>query len=179
MKIYTKTGDKGETGLIGGSRVPKDHLRIEVYGTLDELNSHLGLVLCGLADQSPLYSPLHKIQRSVFDLGSELATPPNGKLAGTLLGSAEILALEQEIDQFETQLEPLKHFILPGGCRTASHLHLSRTVCRRAERAAVHLHHLEPLRAEVLNYLNRLSDFLFVSARLANHLEGVAEEKWH
>ncbi len=178
MKIYTKTGDKGETGLIGGVRVPKDHLRIEVYGTLDELNSHLGITLTELSKDSPLRAPLTAIQRSVFDLGSELATPPGAKTSSTLIGNNETLTLEQCIDQFETQLEPLKQFILPGGCRAAAQLHLARTVSRRAERTAVHLHHLEPLRAEVLNYLNRLSDFLFVSARLANHLAGVVEEKW-
>jgi cob(I)alamin adenosyltransferase len=179
MKIYTKTGDKGDTGLFGGARVSKASLRVAAYGDVDELNSVLGLVLTEPfdADLSVLFT---EVQSRLFDVGAELATDPNGKVALgiPLVSEAEVVRLEQAIDKAESELLPLKTFVLPGGCRAAGYLHLARTVCRRAERALVALHDAEPVRPEALRYLNRLSDALFVFARLANHRAGIADVPW-
>lgn len=178
MKIYTKKGDAGETGLFGNIRVPKDDLRIRSYGTLDELNTVIGLFLSEPGIDAHLGDQLSKIQNELFQLGSELATP-RGKDPGIELVEAHAIhRLEKEIDAMEAQLPPLKTFILPGGSRASSLLHFARTVCRRAERDAVTLHRAEPLRADVLQYLNRLSDYLFVCARFANHLAGTADVPW-
>jgi cob(I)alamin adenosyltransferase len=178
MKIYTKKGDGGDTGLYGNVRVPKDDLRIRTYGTLDELNAQLGLTLCEANLPSPLPTSLLRIQGELFQLGAELATP-RGKATGIrLVEQPEIEALEHEIDAMEARLTPLKTFVLPGGSRASALLHLARTVCRRAERELVSLNRGEPQRAQTIQYLNRLSDYLFVCARFANHAAGVADVPW-
>lgn len=185
MKIYTKTGDTGSTALFGGTRVPKHHLRIESYGTVDELNSYLGLI----RDQEinpHLKESILKIQEDLFILGAILATDPeknilkNGKerLAISKIAPEDILWLEQEIDSMNQTLAPMTHFILPGGHQTVSFCHIARCVCRRAERLTVALNDLDPLEPLILAYLNRLSDYLFVLARkLADDLR-VTEIKW-
>ena len=172
MKVYTKTGDLGSTSLFGGTRVPKHHIRIESYGTVDELNSHIGLI----RDQeiNSLYKEvLIEIQDRLFTVGAILATPPeketlkNGQPRLQNLGIAEsdVEFLEKEIDMMEDSLPQMTHFVLPGGHTTVSYCHIARCVCRRAERLAVHLHELEPTDELVIKYLNRLSDYLFVLAR--------------
>lgn len=178
MKIYTKTGDQGETGLFGGPRVRKDHPRIEAYGTVDELNALLGKVRSGALPKD-IDSLLAIIQNELFDLGAELATPDPAKHGTNLLGSAQISALESAIDRYEATLEPLKQFILPGGTPAAADLHLARTVCRRAERHLITLAAIEPISADLIIYLNRLSDLLFVLARATNHLAGLPDTPWH
>jgi cob(I)alamin adenosyltransferase len=178
MKIYTKGGDAGETGLFGGDRVAKDHLRIQAYGTLDELNASLGMALADCPESSLLREPLFRIQSELFVLGSELATPRGKPLNIALIGEEEIHRLETEIDSMESKLEPLKAFILPGGNRLSSALHLARTISRRAERESVVLHRAEPQRREAMSYLNRLSDYLSVLARLTLQESGKEEVKW-
>ena len=182
MKIYTKKGDQGETGLFGGSRVSKDHARIRAYGTLDELNASLGMVLStdgmGAALPISLSQSLIRIQGEVFQLGAELATPADKKTSFQLISSTEISALEKEIDQMEEDLPELKRFILPGGTARSAVLHLARTILRRAERELVSLSKIETLRPEVIQYTNRLSDHLFVCARWANHQAGGQEQVW-
>lgn len=179
MKIYTRTGDLGETGLFGGPRVSKDAPRIEAYGTVDELNSVLGLAR---AESPPpaLDALLARVQNELFDLGAELASPDPARQGTGVLGMRQVAELEQAIDRLETDLPPLKQFVLPGGCRGAACLHLARTVCRRAERRVVGLSHTEAERVapHLLIYLNRLSDFLFVAARWLNAQAGVADVPW-
>jgi cob(I)alamin adenosyltransferase len=179
MKIYTKTGDHGETGLFGGPRVRKDTPRIEAYGTVDELNSVLGIVRAQ-AIESDIDALLRQIQNELFDLGAQLATPDPIAHHTSLIGPPQIAALETAIDRFEAQLEPLSQFILPGGTRAAALVHLARTVCRRAERRLVHLMRQsgEQLASEPLIYLNRLSDLLFVLARVLNHAAGRTDVPW-
>lgn len=179
MKIYTKTGDEGQTGLFGGPRVSKDAPRIEAYGTVDELNSVLGLARTETLPQS-IDALLAGIQSELFSLGAELATPNPAAKGTDLIGPANIERLEQAIDHYEADLEPLKQFILPGGTKGAATLHLARTVCRRAERRLVTLVHStsEKISPELVVYLNRLSDLLFVLARAANHAAGVADVPW-
>lgn len=179
MKIYTKTGDRGETGLFGGARVSKASLRVETYGQVDELNSVLGLVRCEPFDPELDLLFAH-IQSQLFNLGAELAADPNSKvvLGIPLVGEEEIAALERAIDRAEAELAPLKTFVLPGGSRAAATLHLARTVCRRAERQLVLMAQSEAVRDECIRYLNRLSDALFVFARLANHRAGIADVPW-
>lgn len=185
MKVYTKTGDKGTTALFGGTRVPKDHARIESYGTVDELNSYIGLI----RDQeinSHYKNILIEIQDRLFTVGAILATPPekevlkNGELRLQKLGILEtdIELLENEIDTMEDALPPMTHFILPGGNTTVSYCHITRCVCRRAERLAVHLSHNEPVAEIVIKYLNRLSDYLFVLARKLSSDLQADEVKW-
>ena len=181
MKIYTKTGDTGETSLFGGARVPKDDLRIRTYGTLDELNASLGVVLSNPASSIPqvTHQRLLRIQSELFQLGAELATP-RGKNTGIhLIEVLEIGALETEIDEMEAELKPLKSFILPGGSLASTQVHLARTISRRAEREMITLHRAEPLRATTLEYLNRLSDYLFVSARYINLKAGIEDISWN
>ncbi|MFC4817227.1 MULTISPECIES: cob(I)yrinic acid a,c-diamide adenosyltransferase [unclassified Flavobacterium] len=172
MKVYTKTGDKGTTALFGGTRVPKHHIRIESYGTVDELNSYIGLI----RDQqinTHYQDVLIEIQDRLFTLGAVLATPPekeilkNGqpRLQNLGITESDIAYLENEIDTMEESLPPMTHFVLPGGHTTVSYCHIARCVCRRAERLATHLHESEPTDELVLKYLNRLSDYLFVLAR--------------
>jgi cob(I)alamin adenosyltransferase len=178
MKIYTKKGDAGETGLFGNTRVPKDDLRIRAYGTFDELNSVLGLGLSEGDMPKWLRPILVRVQGELFQLGAEIATP-RGKDSGIeLVGESSTAKLESEIDQMEKELPPLKTFILPGGARVSSLLHLARTVCRRAERELITLNRAEPQRGEVLQYLNRLSDHLFVAARFSNLKLGKSDTPW-
>lgn len=176
MKIYTKTGDDGSTGLIGGSRVPKSDLRLDCYGTADELNATLGLVL---ATAMPwMKELLLPVQNELFVIGSHLAAPAGATQPLPPIKQSSIARLETHIDAMQSQLPPLTAFILPGGTETAARLHLARTVCRRCERLVVAFTAATPVDAEVITYLNRLSDFLFVVARLANHSEGVADVPW-
>ncbi|MFA5833452.1 MAG: cob(I)yrinic acid a,c-diamide adenosyltransferase [Bacteroidota bacterium] len=178
MKIYTKSGDQGETALFGGVRVPKDALRIEAYGSVDELNSLLG-VIRSLEPHRSIDTVLRKIQHQLFELGADLATPLSHR--STFIPRIKLSyarPLEKAIDQFEARLKPLKTFILPGGSVIASHMHLARTVCRRAERNSVHLSRNENIGTAVIVYLNRLSDLLFVMARYANVLAGQEEVQW-
>ena len=177
MKIYTKGGDAGETGLYGGMRVPKDDLRIRAYGTLDELNAVLGVALAGESSDE-LRKTLLRVQGELFQLGAELATPRGKKVATTFLEQREIEAFEKEIDAMEAQLKPLKSFILPGGTQKAAWIHLARTVSRRAEREIITLNRAEPLRPAVLQYVNRLSDYLFVLARYLNLQAKVDDIPW-
>ncbi|MER3522887.1 MAG: ATP:cob(I)alamin adenosyltransferase [Ignavibacteria bacterium] len=178
MKIYTKTGDKGDTSLFGGQRVPKDALRIEAYGTVDELNSVLGIVRADNHDEQ-FDEILEEIQNELFDLGADLATPRSVPAkAITRIEARHAARLEKVIDKLETELKPLRTFILPGGSPVAARLHFARTVCRRAERAVVRLSRNEDIGQAVTVYLNRLSDLLFVLARCANHRAGIPEMKW-
>jgi cob(I)alamin adenosyltransferase len=185
MKVYTKTGDTGTTSLFGGTRVPKHHIRIESYGTVDELNSHIGLIRD--QDINVLYkNVLIEVQDRLFTVGAILATPPekeilkNGQKRLQNLGILEtdIEFLENEIDSMEDSLPPMTHFVLPGGHTTVSYCHIARCVCRRSERLAVHLHELEPTDELVIKYLNRLSDYLFVLARKLSHDLNADEVKW-
>jgi len=179
MKIYTKTGDDGTTGLIGGARVGKDDLRIECYGTIDELNATIGL--CASIADDNLKSWFTPVMNELFVIGSHLATPEDQKnTAGWMppLTQAMVDRLEQQIDSAEKQLSPLQNFILPGGTDLAARLHLARTVCRRGERLLVHFSKSHPLEELLMRYINRLSDWLFVLARLANHLAGMGDVAW-
>lgn len=185
MKVYTKTGDNGTTALFGGTRVPKDHNRIESYGTVDELNSYIGLIRDQEMNQH-YKNILIEIQDRLFTVGAILATPPekevkkNGELRLQNLGiiESDIELLENEIDTMEEALPPMTHFVLPGGHPTVSHCHIARCICRRAERLAVHLDHNEPVAEIVIKYLNRLSDYLFVLARKLSYDLNAAEVKW-
>lgn len=177
MKIYTKGGDRGETGLLGGVRVPKSSPRIEAIGEVDELNAHLGLVLGSLGDGSSA-SMLVQIQSWLFDLGAELATPPGSRFAHQAIRDEHVKALEASIDEMNEHLAPLKAFILPGGSMAAAHLHVARCVCRRAERALAVLAQQVDLREELPAFLNRLSDWLFVAARAANAAANVPDVPW-
>lgn len=178
MKIYTRTGDKGDTSLYGGQRVPKDALRIEAYGTVDELNSVLGIVRADNGNPE-IDGLLAGIQNALFVLGADLATPrSDGRSTVRRIGPSDASDLEREIDALENRLEPLRNFILPGGSSVASRLHFARTVCRRAERNVVRLSHNEDIGDAVVAYLNRLSDFLFILARFANAAAGVPETPW-
>lgn len=177
MKIYTKTGDTGETGLWGGARVRKDAARINSYGNVDELNAVLGIVrACDLPQGLDAF--LERIQSELFVLGSDLATPGDSARIPRI-EEAYIQQLEAEIDQFEAELAPLKNFILPGGTMAAAQIHLARTVCRRTERNIITLAGLEAINPYVLPYVNRLSDWLFVLARVANARAGVPDVPWH
>lgn len=178
MKIYTKTGDRGDTSLFGGQRVPKDALRIEAYGTVDELNSVLGIVRAD-GPGSVLDGVLGSIQDQLFILGADLATPRSLERKGLRrIGPKESAFIEEEIDHFEKELKPLKSFILPGGSPIAARLHFARTVCRRAERVVVRLSRNEDIGDDCMVYLNRLSDLLFILARAANQIANVPEVKW-
>jgi cob(I)alamin adenosyltransferase len=179
MKIYTRTGDAGETGLFGGARVGKDDPRVEAYGTVDELNACLGVVRT-LRASNETDESLLQIQSDLFTLGAELACVPGKeeKLRVTVLGETDIARLEAWIDRGEAPLEPLKNFVLPGGSACAAELHRARTVCRRAERRTLTASRSSPVRAEVVIYLNRLSDLLFVLARYENHVAGLSDIPW-
>lgn len=178
MKIYTRTGDRGDTSLFGGQRVPKDALRIEAYGTADELNSVIGMVRADNAEPA-LDATLERVQDELFVLGADLATPRSLEKKGVRrITRTEADRLEREIDTFEAGLKPLKSFILPGGSPVAARMHFARTVCRRAERIVVRLSRNEDIGDDIIIYLNRLSDLLFVLARYANHTARVPEVKW-
>ena len=185
MKIYTKTGDKGTTALFGGTRVPKHHIRIESYGTIDELNAYLGLIRDQDMDETHK-KMLIQIQDRLFTVGAILATDPkkallkNGKQRLNIpkISMYDIEQLEQTIDTMEASLPPMTHFILPGGHQTVSFCHIARTVCRRAERMATHLNAIEPFQPETLVYINRLSDYLFILARKLSFELNANEIKW-
>lgn len=179
MKIYTRTGDRGETGLYGGKRIGKDSQRVDAYGEIDELNSAIGLVFNAIQN-AEITALLKKIQEELFGIGAELATPPekpieHGKIN---IGPSHVKALEDAIDLYEKDLKPLQRFILPGGSEGASRLHLARSICRRAERKIVSLLRDEEVNPDILKYINRLSDLLFVLARTINQKEGQIEETW-
>jgi cob(I)alamin adenosyltransferase len=185
MKVYTKTGDTGTTALFGGTRVSKHHIRIESYGTVDELNSHIGLI----RDQemkAHYKEVLIEVQDRLFTVGAILATPPeketlkNGEKRLQNLGilESDIDFLENEIDAMEEALPPMTHFVLPGGHTTVSYCHIARCVCRRAERLSVHLNDIEPTDELVIKYLNRLSDYLFVLARKLSYDLKADEVQW-
>ncbi len=178
MKIYTKRGDKGETSLIGGTRVSKHHLRIESYGTIDELNSYIGLIRSHEIDEAQK-SVLKEIQDRLFTIGSSLASDPErSKMKIPDLYESDITLLEEEIDKMNEVLPPLKHFILPGGDLPVASCHLARCVCRRAERITVHLSGESFVDEKVLSYLNRLSDYLFVLGRKISYDDKIEENIW-
>jgi cob(I)alamin adenosyltransferase len=179
MKIYTKTGDKGLTSLIGGTRVPKSSLRIDCYGTVDELNSYVGV----LRDQdvnAPRREVLKKIQDRLFTIGAHLATDPDKDTRQRIpdLHAEDVALLETEMDRMDKVLAPLREFVLPGGHQAVSFGHVARCVCRRAERLVIHLGEESPVEELVIMYLNRLSDYLFVLSRAMAHDLGVAEVTW-
>lgn len=178
MKIYTKKGDKGETSLIGGSRVSKTHIRIEAYGTVDELNSVIG-VIRDTADDSSSEEFLVSVQNLLFTIGSELASAPDSKMAIPMLEEDHIEQLEVQMDEMTDDLPELKNFILPGGDLTASHCHMARCVCRRAERRVVALAAEAEVDERIIRYLNRLSDYLFVLARFYTMKHDGKETVWH
>jgi cob(I)alamin adenosyltransferase len=185
-RVYTRTGDRGDTALVGGRRVPKDDPRIEAYGTIDELNAVLGLVRVFNAERLDaaeghrwLDDVLRGLQNRLFDLGSELATPPDAVYEGMFrVGEAEAKELERLIDQCQKELAPLKSFVLPGGGRLGAFLHQARTVCRRAERELMRLSRVEPIGQGPLMFVNRLSDLLFVLARWVARRLGEPEYLW-
>jgi cob(I)alamin adenosyltransferase len=180
VKIYTKRGDSGETDLFGGGRVGKEHARVEAYGAVDELNACLG-VCAAQSKSDDIRAAVAAIQARLFDLGAYLASsapdsPPQSRAAAP--ATADVEQLEGHIDCFEGELEPLERFILPGGTAASAAFHVARTVCRRAERRAVELHRNEPVDAVALRYLNRLSDLLFVIARVENRRAGLPDVEW-
>lgn len=179
-RVYTRSGDDGTTGLGGGQRVPKDSLRIESYGTVDELNSSIGVALAGELD-SGLADRLRTVQNDLFHLGADLCVLEADKAAmpGPRIEERHVRGLEEWIDDMNRALPPLENFILPGGSAGAARLHVARTVCRRAERLVVHLSHAEPIGAFVIPYLNRLSDALFVMARYENFRQSVPDVTWN
>jgi cob(I)alamin adenosyltransferase len=179
MKIYTKTGDAGETGLFAGGRVRKDDVRIEAYGTVDELNAALGVARCESLP-AEIEQTLERVQSELFSVGAELATPEPSKHGTALVSAAQVTGLERAIDHLEAGLPPLKHFILPAGARGATLLHVARAVCRRAERRVITFaasgHGI--VSPSIIQYLNRLGDYLFVAARFANQEAHGIEIKW-
>jgi cob(I)alamin adenosyltransferase len=185
-RVYTRRGDRGETDLVGGTRVPKDHARIDAYGTVDELNAALGVVRAFNAGERgqdrvrrELDAILRKLQSELFDLGAELATPPASFVQGMFrVGEAEVTALETTMDACQRDLRPLQSFILPGGGRTSALLHVARTVCRRAERDVLRLMRVDEVGPGPLRYLNRLSDLLFVLSRWIGRHRGEREFLW-
>ena len=179
MKIYTKTGDLGETSLLGGARVPKDHLRVAAYGDVDETNAALGAVRA-LAEEA-LERLLLGIQKDLFAIGAQLADPTHkvaSRRAKAAVEAAQVRRLEKAIDAREAKLPPLRSFVLPGGTPAAALLHQARTVCRRAERSVVTLARETDVDPRIIVYLNRLSDLLFVLARFENHRAGIGEDRW-
>jgi cob(I)alamin adenosyltransferase len=181
-KIYTRVGDGGETALFGGGRVRKDDVRVEAIGTLDELNAAVGVVRTEL-ERGGVAPPgiddlLSQIQHRLFDLGAELATPEPEAHGICRIRDQHVTELETQIDRYDVNLEPLRAFILPGGCPAAAQLHLARCICRRAERRLVALAATKPIRGEVVRFLNRLSDLLFVLARTANYASGQPDVVW-
>lgn len=177
MKIYTRTGDDGTTGLFGGPRVSKDDKRIEAYGTVDELNAALGLAR-NSAGPAELLRQLEVIQHQLFSLGAELASPNPREMGTQMLRESDVDILERWIDQWESQLPPLRNFILPAGTNLSVQLHLARAICRRAERRLVTLMQATEMTSIPIRYLNRVGDLLFVQSRVANHLAGVGDVPW-
>lgn len=177
MKIYTRKGDDGTTGLLGGERVKKHHLRVEAYGTVDELNSHIGL-LRAISKEDHLIETLAEIQNRLFTAGSILATAPNSGFIIPGLEAADVQFLEQAIDRMDEKLPELKNFVLPGASSEGAHAHVARCVCRRAERLVVYLNEDEEIDPLIIQYLNRLSDYLFTLARFLDFLMGGREITW-
>ena len=179
FRIYTKTGDDGTSGLVGGSRVKKSDLRLEAYGTVDELNSWIGMILTGITENETL-ELLTEVQNTLFVAGSLLATDEKGeKITENLkIEEARIKRLEEAIDRYEINLPAIRNFILPGGNFTSAACHIARTVCRRSERAIVRLNETVSTDPVILKYINRLSDYLFVLARKVNHDSGTGEKFW-
>ena len=181
-KIYTRTGDSGETSLFGGERVRKDELRVEAAGTIDELNAALGVARAELTRTEPMLLDydkfLEEVQHELFNLGAELATMPPAHHTVDRIEDDDIVRIEESIDVWSAGLEPLREFILPGGFPAAAELHMARCICRRAERLVVRLAAVEPIRREVIGYLNRLSDALFVLARAVNCSANVPDLPW-
>lgn len=179
MKIYTRTGDDGTTGLFGGDRVRKSEARLDCYGTIDELNAALGVARAAQG-QAAIAEAVARVQHELFTVGSHLATPEDSPSTGSLplLDEAMVSRLEMEIDAADQELPSLRNFILPGGCELAARLHLARTICRRAERLLADFAMDRPVQGLIQTYVNRLSDWLFVMARLANHRAGVADIHW-
>ena len=180
MKIYTKTGDKGETGLFGGERVSKDSPRIRAYGTIDELNSFIGLAITEVKDDS-VKLLLHDIQNKLFIIGSDLATPDNDKTKKLDVFRTPVeyyQSLETSIDNYESKLGPLKNFILPGGSKSASLLHVCRTITRRAERELIALNSTVNIGENIIIFINRLSDLFFVLSRYENMISGIPDTIW-
>ncbi len=175
MKIYTRTGDAGETSLFGGSRVPKDDPRIEAYGTIDELNSCLGAARASWPS-SPIDAQLHDVQSDLFAIGAYLASPGSDRFHG--VSASRVDGLERAIDAMDAQLPELKQFVVPGGSPAAAQLHVARTVCRRAERRVIALGESSAAMRITMTYLNRLSDYLFVAARFANLRHGIEDVPW-
>lgn len=171
-KIYTRTGDSGTTGLSDGTRLDKDDPRVEAMGAVDETNNAIGLVLTETVPQ-PIRACLIDIQHNLFNVGGELSLP-----GYSLIADHHVTALEQELDRLNEQLEPLKDFILPGGSRAATYAHMARSICRRAERRLVTLHRTHGVSPQLMRYINRLSDFLFVLARFLNHSAGRPDVLW-
>jgi cob(I)alamin adenosyltransferase len=179
-KLYTRSGDKGDTALFGGGRVPKDHPRVVAYGSVDELNSAIGVAVSFIR-QKRVVALLQTVQNELFNIGSELASETGPKARrGAMFGDAEgkIAGLERAIDEYDAKVPALRTFILPSGSRGGALLHFARTVCRRAERAAIRLSHDEPVNPSVLRYLNRLSDLLFALARYVNRAARKPETPW-
>lgn len=179
MKIYTKTGDNGMTSLIGGRRVPKNSVRLEAYGTVDELNSHLGMIRSVFEDRE-IVGELVEIQSRLFDIGAQLAMDPENDSIKLEVGIRErdIVFLEEAIDRMDAGVPPMKHFVLPGGSRLVSFCHVARSVCRRAERRILDLSGEAGVDERMVKYVNRLSDYLFLLSRKAAFDEGVEELKW-
>jgi cob(I)alamin adenosyltransferase len=178
VKIYTRTGDKGETALFAGGRVSKGHVRLHAYGTVDELNSILGIAATS-TDQGDVFDAIRRVQAELFSVGADLATPLESRPKWLVRVSADMVeGLERDIDGWEAKLPPLTSFILPGGGMTGAYLHLARTVCRRAERWLAELSTEEAVNPVAQQYVNRLSDWLFVLARYANNNEGRSETEW-
>jgi cob(I)alamin adenosyltransferase len=177
--MYTRTGDKGETGLFSGEKTPKDSLRVEAYGTVDELSSSIGLARA-LSDDNDVGRILERVQGDLFLVSAELATLPkkNGRVKPSEITEQSVKSLEEDIDRLDTELPQLSEFIFPDGTRSAAALHLARSIARRAERRTVTLSRKEEIPAQVIPYLNRLSSLLFVLARIANKRSGVEEAKW-
>jgi len=183
LKIYTRKGDSGDTSLFGGQRVSKDDLRVQAYGSVDELNSALGVVIASLPKELEDWrAPLLEMQSDLFTVGANLATPETGAARPKHipdLAEARVTVLEGWIDKLDEELMPLRAFILPGGSESAAALHLARNVCRRAERSVVALARSAEVEPVILKYLNRLSDFLFTLARAANARQGIGDVEWH
>lgn len=181
MRIYTRTGDKGSTALFGGDRVPKSHPRLDAYGTVDETNSQIGFVRALLerpAERSVIDPLLHEIQQDLFVVGADLATPVDARASVPRVNAAYVEKIEAWIDRYESELPPLRSFILPTGSPAGAAMHVARTCCRRAERATVYLHEHEDMNTTVIQYLNRVSDLFFVLARWITQHEGYEETTW-
>jgi cob(I)alamin adenosyltransferase len=184
MKLYTRSGDDGTTGLFGGGRVSKDHPRIEAYGTVDELNACIGLACAACRLDHPYEARLREIfahvQSRLFDIGADLATPEDSKASAKVLRIDQgfVAEIESWIDEVDGKNPPIRTFVMPGGSELAARLHLARTVCRRAERLMVRLAHNEPVSEGAIHWINRLSDLLFAMARQSNHVSGIADVPW-